>query len=364
MRFPGPPCLPFGMALAFSEFALRRALLLAVLAPGSLVAQDLQMAHLGECRLESGARLPDCRLGYRTLGTPASDGSNVILLPSWFLGNSEEVLGFAVSRGFVDPDVHFVVAVDAFGNGVSSSPSNTDVAPLFAGDTTGTKPGAFPPVAIRDMVRAQQRLIMEILGIPRIHGVLGFSMGGHQAFEWVTTFPGSVDRAVAIVGSPRSSPADRLLYSGALAGLLSGCAPDRCDAAWEAFLSTFAVLLRTPEYLDRTLAPGEVADYLSRFRAAWRRVEPADVLSQLAALAAHDVAGPFGGALSGAAEVVEAELLLVVATHDRMVAPGASREFARLTGARFLEMANDCGHQAFVCQGEELGPMVRAFLRR
>jgi homoserine O-acetyltransferase/O-succinyltransferase len=76
-----------------------------------------------------------------------------------------------------------------------------------------------------------------------------------------------------------------------------------------------------------------------------------------------DITEPFGGSLEEAAEVVKARMLIVVASRDALVTPESSRDFARLTGARLLELDSDCGHQAFVCEEASLGQAIRDFLR-
>ena len=64
---------------------------------------------------------------------------------------------------------------------------------------------ALPLLAELDrMVRSQHRLLTEVLGITHLHAVLGISMGGMQTYEWVTTYPDFMQRAVPIVGSPHS----------------------------------------------------------------------------------------------------------------------------------------------------------------
>ena len=131
-----------------------------------------EYAEFSECRLLSGESIAPCRIGYRTFGTLNTDKTNAILIPTWYTGTSAEH-EYLASPEIVDPDRYYVIIVDALANGVSSSPSNS-------------KPqanGRFPEITITDMVNSQHRLLTEVLDIPSLHGVVGLSMGGMQAFE-------------------------------------------------------------------------------------------------------------------------------------------------------------------------------------
>ena len=92
---------------------------------GVAVGQELQFASLGEFRLESGEVLRDCRIGYRTFGKLNASKSNAVLFPTWASGTSEQLKSNVGSGRLVDDATYYVIAVDALGNGVSSSPSNT-----------------------------------------------------------------------------------------------------------------------------------------------------------------------------------------------------------------------------------------------
>ncbi len=75
----------------------------------------------------------------------------------------------------LDPTKYFIILSGQFGNGFSSSPSNTP--PSF-------NMGAFPKIMIGDDVRAQHRLVTEKFGISELQLVLGWSMGAEQTYEW------------------------------------------------------------------------------------------------------------------------------------------------------------------------------------
>jgi hypothetical protein len=92
-----------------------------------------QFADLGVCNLENGQQISGCKLGYRTFGKLNADRSNAVLFPSYFSGTSADLAGFIAANELFDPSKYFVIAVDAFGDGVSSSPSNSvsQPGPLF-----------------------------------------------------------------------------------------------------------------------------------------------------------------------------------------------------------------------------------------
>jgi homoserine O-acetyltransferase/O-succinyltransferase len=319
-----------------------------------IVAQELQLAELGECHLESGEAIVACVVGYRTAGELNEDASNAVLFPAWGNGTSGQLFGpYIGGDAWIDPDDYFVIAVDLFGNGVSSSPSNSR-----------EQPGeAFPHFNIRDMVRAQHRLVTEVLGLDGLYAVIGISWGGFVAFEWTTTFPGFVANAVPVVATPQPSPWD-LLMGHLRQRILEGCGLDHCEEARATYYAFFQAMVRSPEHRNRTLSPDAVSGYVSGFRQAAEILPPVeDMLAQGAAAQQMDITEPFGGSMEAAAQAAQSRMLIVVATHDLLVTPEAPREFAGRTGARLLELEGDCGHQAFVCEDETVSRAIRDFLR-
>ncbi|MEN6616178.1 MAG: alpha/beta fold hydrolase, partial [Syntrophorhabdus sp.] len=162
------------MAGCVSMYVL--AIILVFPLPG-LRAEQQQFFNLGDFRLESGKYIRSCKLGYRTFGTLNKSKTNAVLFPTWFTGTSADLKGLIGPDKMIDSSRYFVIAVDAFGNGISSSPSNS------------TQEGTFPEFSLGDMVNAQLRLIKDHFGISRLYAVIGVSMGGMQAFYWVAAYP-------------------------------------------------------------------------------------------------------------------------------------------------------------------------------
>jgi homoserine O-acetyltransferase len=318
----------------------------------ALEAPPLQFADLGDFELESGEKLLDARLAYRTAGTLDSEKSNAILFPTWFTGTSEDLFTTG-SVAAVDTSKFFLITVDSLGNGVSTSPSTS----------ARQKGDAFPRISIGDMVRAQHRLVTGVLGIQRLHAVMGISMGGMQTFEWMTAYPGLMKKAVPIVGSPRLGSYDLLLWRTELEAIELARREGNIEGAAPVVGMVSALALQTPEFHARA-TPRESLAQLVESAKAGAMENMYDQRAQLQAMIGHDVSRSFGGSPARAAEAVQAEVLNVVALADHMVTPGPAIEFAELLGQGSLALAGDCGHLLFSCEGDRVRGAIRRFLER
>jgi homoserine O-acetyltransferase len=161
---------------------------------------------------ESGAILPEAKLVYATWGTLNAAGDNAVLVGSHFMADVHENEWMIGAGLAIDPADYFVVSVELFGNGRSSSPSNTP-AP-FDGPR-------FPVTTIRDSVRIQHALLTEVLGVTHLHAVVGFSMGAMQAFQWAVSYPDFVERAIPICGNARSYAHGNARLDGQITALVT-----------------------------------------------------------------------------------------------------------------------------------------------
>ena len=83
------------------------------------------MYELGAFTLTSGITLRKAKLAYKTWGTLNADKSNAIVYPTWYSGRQWEN-DWLIGPGMgLDPNKYFIIVVNMFGNGLSSSPSNT-----------------------------------------------------------------------------------------------------------------------------------------------------------------------------------------------------------------------------------------------
>jgi homoserine O-acetyltransferase len=335
-------------------------LLLAAAAAALAAGGEQKFFSIPEFPLESGAVIRDCKIGYRTYGALDAAKSNAVLFPTWFTGASkdlEQYFGTEQAK-MVDTSKYFVIAVDALANGVSSSPS-----------TSAAGPGlAFPKVTISDMVNSQRRLIADVFGIRRLHAVIGISMGGMQAFQWVVSYPGMMERAIPIVGTPQLSSTDLLLWTAEMRAIQehkdydAGKYVKPPDIQALSLIHAFA--LTTPQYRASRTARAKFPAYLKEALGRDASFDMNDRVRQLEAMLSHDVAAPFGGSLARAAAEVQARLLVIVAGKDHMVNPAPAVEFAKLARASLVTLDGDCGHLIFECQSEGVVPKVTEFLRQ
>lgn len=173
--------------------------------------------QLGDICLQQGGRIPQASIAYKTFGSLNADKSNAILYPTWYSGfhsDNEWLIGEGMA---LDPTKYFVIVVSAFGNGLSSSPSNTP-APY--------NQARFPHVTLYDNVIHQHRLVTEHFQIDKLQLVVGWSMGAQQTYQWASLFPDMVLRAAPFCGSAKTAPHNYVFLEGVKAALTA-------DAHWQ-----------------------------------------------------------------------------------------------------------------------------------
>jgi len=320
-----------------------------------------QRYALGRFELESGEAIEECVLTYVTHGTLARDGGNAVLVcPA--IGQTHHRLDFLIGDGrALDPARDFIIAVDALGNGLASSPSNSRAQP----------DSAFPRFTIGDMVASQHRLLSQAFALDRLSLVVGASMGGMQALEWAVAYPAMMERVVAMTPMARTTPWSIVVNATCRAALTADPAwdgtrfttvPERGWRAWSGVLRALAN--RTPEAIAVDCPSREAAlawfDRLGPDSVA-TGPDPLDWIYQSHAYDAHDVARRHGGDLPAALGGIRARCLILAAPQDLYnPAPAARAAAALIPGAAYREIPSIQGHQA----ANWLDPEDAAFLNR
>jgi homoserine O-acetyltransferase/O-succinyltransferase len=355
---------------------------------------------IGSFEPELGGTLEDVTLAYETWGTLNERADNVVLLTHALTGDWHAAGGATEGHrrgGWWDPmvgpgrpidtDQYFVVCSNVLGGCAGSTgPASDDPA-------TGKPYGAgFPLVTIRDMVRAQKRLLDD-LGVRSLALVAGGSIGGQQALEWAVEFPDFVEKAIPVAATGALGPqgigmselgrraimADPDWQGGDYYG--TGKTPDDGLAiARMAGMMTYQSAAGQWERFGRRPAgrPALYQEFGGRFEIeSYLQYQGKDLVGRFdansylyltRAMDLYDVANGYDSEQEALSRVT-ADLLFVGITSDWLFPANevrATAETARRAGAeaRYAEIDTLSGHDAFLKDWTELEAAIRPFVAR
>ena len=314
----------------------------------SFAQADLQLVNIGDFTTTDGIVIKDCKVGYMTIGNLNPDKSNVILWPTWFTASSEHIVSSGTLYNTLDTTGLFVVIVDALTNGVSSSPSNTP---------------DFPIVSIRDMVNSQHDLLVNHLKIDHLYGVMSFSMGAMQTFEWLVAYPEFMDKAIPMLGTPKQSFYDVLFWQTQADLIIeAGLDTEDIDFALKRAYDIFHMNLRTPSFFVRTQSPDSLDAYRNEINS--NMINSKDYLAQVNAMIQHDIYKSSKSNPDNIKNVVKADVLIIINQQDHAVNPTGSIAFSKLLGCGLVELTSDYGHTAFYFENKKIKKAVSDFLEQ
>ncbi len=384
---------------------------------GTVVTQFLDLPK--PIALDCGRELFPIRVAYETYGTLSPSRDNVILVCHALSGDAHaaglsptpvaestrdgfraEERDGSVGRGLgwwdgmigpgkaFDTDRYFVVSSNLLGGcRGTTGPSSTN-------PVTGRPYGSdFPVITVADMVRTERALLNE-LGITRLAGVAGGSLGGMQALEWAVLYGDQVDAIIPIASTHALHPqgvawnaiarnaitADPDWQGGHYYG--SGRAPtagmgvarmvghitylsanslnDKFGRRLQ-FADDIRYVLTEPEY--------EVESYLRHQADAFvKRFDANTYLYTSRALSYFDLARQYGGGrLTDAVRTVSARTLLIAFSSDWLYPPSGSEELAAALRAHRREVELHVidapyGHDCFLLEEARQTPMIQKFL--
>ncbi len=348
--------------------------------------------------LDCGRRLRTLTVAYRTYGRLDPVAGNAILICHALTGDQyvAETHPLTGRQGWwsnlvgpglpVDTDRFFVICANVLGGCMGSTGPRTP---------HDEKPGEpwshdFPPVTIRDMVRAQKKLV-DHLGIRQLFAVIGGSMGGMQVLEWAATYPEAVFAAVPIATAAYHSAqniafnevgrqavfADPDWHGGEYwrqgATPARGLAVARMVAhitylSEQALTRKFGRRLRDASSLTLLDDRFEVESYLQYQGSAFvRRFDANSYLSITRAMDFFDLAAEHGGDLSLAFAGCRTRFCLVSFSSDWLFPTAASRNVVNAlirvaANVSFVEIASDKGHDAFLLDEPDFHRTIAGFI--
>jgi homoserine O-acetyltransferase len=351
--------------------------------------------------LDCGATLRQLAVAYRTYGRLNGERSNAILIchaltgdqyvadrhpmtgkPGWW----EMVVGPGRP---IDTERFFVICGNVLGGCMGSTGPLT---PRDESDAADPQPWGldFPTISIRDMVRAQKRLV-EHLGIERLFAVVGGSMGGMQVLQWVATYPDTVFAAVPIACAAYHSAQNIAFNEVGRAAIFAD--PDWMGGRyWEhrrvpaqglavarmvAHITYLSERAMTRKFGRRTRVGEsvslfddmfEVESYLRHQGSSF--VQRFDALSYLSITRAtdhFDLAEEHGGDMANAFRATRTRFCIISFSSDWLYPTEDNRAIARAlnrvaANVSFVEIASDKGHDAFLLDEPDFHRALAGFL--
>ena len=304
-------------------------------------------------KTESGVTLPQAHIIYGTYGHLNAAHDNVVLLPSHYMANYHGYEWLIGPGKALDTTKLFLVATELFGNGRSSSPSNTPEP--FHGPR-------FPIMTIRDNVAAVHQLLTHELKITHLRALIGFSMGAQQAFQWAVSYPTFADRIVATSGTAKTYPHGVVRLEGQIAALTADDAFQNGDyktppkRGLEAFAVVWAGWLYSQEWwrkeLWRANAPAGTTfeQVLDNYRTHFiPGADANDLILQMRTWEHHDVGATpgFGGDVEKALRSIKVPFLYMPSETDLYFPLGDARyEAAFMPNVLFKPIPSLWGHTA------------------
>jgi homoserine O-acetyltransferase len=178
--------------------------------------------------LASGSSLSRVEVAFETYGTLAADGGNAVFVCHALTGDAHATEWWAEMVGPGKP--------------VDTDPNN-DITPNLLGGCRGTTgprsvdPSTgrrydldFPQLDMADFV-AVHRALLRHLGVTRLNGAIGGSLGGMQILQWAITAPEEIGRAVLVGASSRLTAMNIAFSNVARAAILGD--PDFVSGSYE-----------------------------------------------------------------------------------------------------------------------------------
>ena len=318
---------------------------------------NLKVHKLENFILKSGVTI-NLELSYLTIGELNEKKNNVIIYPTRYAGTHLEQ-GYLIGEQLaLNPKDYFIIIPNMFCNGVSSSPSNT-IEPLNGPN--------FPLITIQDNVIAQHNLVTNLFGIEKIKLVVGWSMGGQQAYQWATQYPNMVENIAAMCAHAKTSGHTHVFLEGMYAALTSdlnwneGNYKEQPNAGKTTMAMAWAGWalgqnwFREKLYLnDGYKSPQEVLDKL--WKTIYYKRDANDLLAMIRTWQEHDISNneKYNGNIEEALSSIKANVVLMPGINDLYFPPEENKEELKsLKNGKLEIIPSNYGHYAGAAKSKE-----------
>ena len=321
---------------------------------------------LKDFALQCGKVLPQAKLVYQTYGELAGDRRNVILYPTSYGAQHSDIDWLIRADGILDPTRWFIIIPNMFGNGLSSSPSNSADCGLAEQGFWFTH---------FDNVRAQSQLLQNVFGVDQLALVYGWSMGAQQAYHWGVMVGDRVARIAALCGTARTTDHNRIFLESLRSALTADPTwngtsfdgmPDRGFRTFSRIYASWAASQAFyREGLYYQLGYESLDDYLVRgWEVGYRKRDPHNLIAMLDTWLRCDVGNNLSGQTdyTHALRSISAKTLIMPSATDLYFTPeDCAAEAALIPKATYRPIPSIWGHRA---GNPYQNPADEAFIQR
>ncbi len=323
---------------------------------------------------ESGYRFDSAEVAYKTWGTLNHSRDNAILICHALTGHAaaDEWFPGLIGEGRIaDPSKNFIICINVPGSCYGS------IGPWTINPETD-KPfkNSFPSITIRDMVRFQQQLLDQ-LNVKGIELIIGGSLGGMQALEFIIMDKRIQAAALIAMGKSHTPWAIGISHA-------QRCAI-YCDAKWNngdyekdngpysgiaAARMMAMITYRTPEDYNRKFGRKlqnedgqfQVESYLNyQGEKLAKRFDALSYVSLTKSMDSHDVARNRESyeAVLGSVSIPVA---VIGIDSDHLYQINEQKELSQLLAqGTYHEITSEYGHDAFLIEFDQLNDILKPF---
>lgn len=322
--------------------------------------------------LENGQKLPFLEIGYTTYGQLNAKKDNVIWVCHALTANSNAMdwwEGLIGEDRFFNFNDHYIICANMLGSCYGSS------GPLTKNEKGELYGKHFPQTTIRDNVKAQ-KVLFDYLGLERIKLVLGGSMGGQQALEWIIQYGDLIENAALIACSAyqytwakalnatqrMAIEADATWHSDDIDGGMAGMKAARAVALLS--YRSYETYNASQKDDNHELLEGFKVESYQKYQGEKlaKRFNPAAYYSLTKTMDSHNVARGRKDAAS-VLNNIKVRTIVVSISSDILFPPSEQRFLAdNIKGAIYKEIESAYGHDGFLVEFEKLKNILEDFL--
>lgn len=323
--------------------------------------------------LESGISLPSLEIAYHTYGTLNKEKNNVIWVSHALTANSDVLdwwKGLFGESDYFNPKDHFIVCANNLGSCYGTT------GPLSINqDTNQPWFSYFPHITIRDQAKTLE-ILRQYLGIEKIHTLIGGSLGGQIAQEWILEQPDLTENLILIATNAKHSPwgvafnesqrlavkADRTYYGNTEDGGQKGLSAARSIALLS--YRNYTTYNATQQETNLNKVNDFASSSYQRYQGEKlvKRFNAYSYVRLSEAMDSHNVARNRNEALEHALNSVKVKALVVAISSDILFPPAEQQFLAKhIPNAQYSEIDSFYGHDGFLLETKQLAQIIDQF---